>query len=363
MFRRRLAAFTLIELLVVVAIIAMLISILLPSLQQARDNGKKAVCLANLRGISVATQEYANEDQMELLMPIHQMQVNNTALFSGDFAGTRWAWMTANWFSFGGATAIDEFLCVEGQGPRLGQGRTRYWGAQTRPLNKYLYPSITEDPEDDRYEHNLKQFQCPGDRGYPDHDDIDDSPRANARRECYRTLGNSYRGSLACAVNATPTGPTYRGAFAVGPWGHKVSDIVNVSRLVLLGEPTFFNMIGANGDTAPVVVVTGWHRQLLKDNVAYCDGSARTTTVERDANGIALKEIRPSKLVDESWANNGFRATTFQIDTYPTPGALIWAASDEIRDGLTSGAEGRAKWPYARYRHNLVPVRPPWESQ
>ena len=58
---RKRKAFTLIELLVVVAIIALLISILLPSLSRARELSKRLVCSSNVKGQGTAYKIYAND--------------------------------------------------------------------------------------------------------------------------------------------------------------------------------------------------------------------------------------------------------------------------------------------------------------
>lgn len=73
MFQRRSGrprAFTLIELLVVVAIIALLIAILLPSLGTAKERARATACQSNLKQIMTTTRMYADENDDRFPDPV-----------------------------------------------------------------------------------------------------------------------------------------------------------------------------------------------------------------------------------------------------------------------------------------------------
>ncbi len=61
------SGFTLIELLVVIGVIALLLALLVPALRAAREQGRRAVCLSNLRQLTLAWIAYGDDNGGKLV--------------------------------------------------------------------------------------------------------------------------------------------------------------------------------------------------------------------------------------------------------------------------------------------------------
>jgi prepilin-type N-terminal cleavage/methylation domain-containing protein len=274
--------FTLIELLVVVAIIALLISILLPSLSKAKEQAKKVKCMSNMRQIGGAMMNYFTEVNDWFPYEKRPMPDGSTPWLHG--------------FYYGGHP-----------GRHIPQpGDPNYWWGYTdghyrdtpngRPFNRYLY---TELPDYDvpltspLYEtvRNMPLFRCPSDTGGFWNTGPSDTPNG---RELYRETGSSYdlnyhyaQGWGMVAPQGAPADPNY-----AKKWMHRCNAFLrqqmqtDSARLIMLYEDPF-DVAVWNG-----IPNRGWHKEWMRHSFLFLDGHANnviTDTTNSKKRGIGWK--------------------------------------------------------------------------
>ena len=81
------AAFTIVELLVVITVIGILVSILIPAVQAARDSARRTQCASNQKQVGLALSHY--HSQRNAFPPGYTSTVSST----GEETGPGWGWM------------------------------------------------------------------------------------------------------------------------------------------------------------------------------------------------------------------------------------------------------------------------------
>lgn len=265
-------AFTLIELLVVIAIIALLIAILLPSLNGARERAKSTYCLANLRTIVQCSAMYMDNEENRLIV----WYPHTPYPVPGVGVRTPWA--------FGGSKARMVSAALNNQ-----TWDSTLLPAELRPLNKFVAPLALGADE-------IRVYQDPGDRtsacGIIGTTPVigDDEVSANS----WLVNGSSYTlnthfmqgyayeefGNYTFNLGPSPEFPAdqngYNKQYTRRIARHMVGG--KASRFIIWCEQGFYNM-GLNagptlGASQAVPQRIGWHREFSKWCFAKADGSA-----------------------------------------------------------------------------------------
>ncbi|MCG3136480.1 MAG: hypothetical protein HJJLKODD_00313 [Phycisphaerae bacterium] len=377
--RQLLRGFTLIELLVVVAIIALLISILLPTLANAREQSKKIKCLANLRDVSLGSNAYAADEATEYILP-YQAPMGlgaSFALFSQAFPGFEYGGKGGNYryWKKGATSFTDEdrlwFTQFNRKSGTLGGATIRVPdnGPGGRVINRFIYPkaqnssagdNVTRMDADNKFEAN--SYRCPSDRGYSTSKDganlvSDFNDPANGafltdmleNVPIYEATGTSYKANAASLFNPTAyddlQGPEVEG-ISFTPYLQRISSIPDASRTVLYMEGNalgtyYWRHPGISGVAEQWAL--GWHGELQVFNAGFVDGHGATMDqkVRTDVSGASgitlthnnnwqLRGSRPEE-IDVAWQSlqqnwtSVIRGDGWQIDCHPArPVPLAW---------------------------------------
>jgi hypothetical protein len=219
---------------------------------------------------------------------------------------------------FGGATPTIPIPVGPNQKVTITIQEDGPWSARNRPLNKHIYTGelIGEEAK------NLRLFHCASDTGYPENNTFRDCPNPARGIPTYDLMGTSYR--------TNPAGFFYYrgGSFSVGAQGHTMSVIPEPAQVMMYCEPLFYSFT-IDDWVDPNAIPRGWHNRIREDNVAYVDGSARSTPagelVEWTDDALEAMGVAACVRNNGSWDPYYFlrRGYSWRTDTYPAAGARM----------------------------------------
>ncbi|GMV98037.1 MAG: prepilin-type N-terminal cleavage/methylation domain-containing protein [Phycisphaerae bacterium] len=281
---RRGRGFTLIEVLVVVAIIALLISILLPSLKSAKEQARVTVCAANLGTLGKGAGAYLNAERDRFCWgPVYPLETNgNPRMRTWYFGGNRGQDSTA--LGTGGFYAV---------------GGPNDWHAGQRPLNKYVYPGLKRVSENRPLMQagELRVYECPADKGVRWNLNIDS--KLHDGISGYLEVGTSYQANSSWRYysNAVEAGQNPRRAFQLMEQIVKILSDHGPGRAILLYEdtadwalnnPQFPISKDASGRVVSAYRVKTWHDKYDVHNLLFLDGHAALVKVDWWRNDYAI---------------------------------------------------------------------------
>jgi hypothetical protein len=328
------SAFTLTELAVVVACVALLIAILDPSLEAARESSKHATCMDRLRAIGDATTTYSADDPDGWALPVHPAQFPENPAYPV-FVGA---------YEWGGKSGVGRPGWVEGPDdpPYLTSkyGTKAGFGPATRPLNTVLYPygfrdnlSFGFDPIGAELDTRLRldAYQCPADDGPPAGAHCPDWV-GNPERSSYDHFGTSYAGNIfmtapSAGGEMTSNSPYLRPVSRISTPARTINYEENIGRWAWAcrREIEECTWIGPGVYPGITKAVRGWHGKNWTYNRVFVDAHAERQAVfiegTEDADGYSNHYYNELVFEDPSEQNNYrcviVRGDGWQKDTLP----------------------------------------------